>query len=416
MAAPVRPLFVSTYPPEACGLATFTKDTADAVDRAAGEAVSAVAAIERIAPIPTTDPRVTHVIDHRRPEAYAFAAEVASDGPCDVVSIQHEFGLYPGDWGCRILDFAAGCTKPIVTTFHTLLPEPAAAPRRIVRELAARSRRVVVMTRIAARLLETDYGVDPEAVRIIPHGVPPVPFGRDDARHAPRDESLQAALGLAGRRLICTFGLINRGKGLEHMIRGLPAVVAACPEVLYLVVGATHPQVKLQEGEVYREGLADLARSLGVGDHVRFVNRYLDLPELLAHLQACDVFVTPYPGKDQIASGTMAYAMAVVGAVISTPYLYAQEMLAGGRGILVPFSDSDSLARAAIRLLTDDRMRARTQRKAFRYVRPMFWPNVGRSYHDLFERVATEDRRRARRDARSQPSAPALVALHGEAR
>ena len=417
MVAPVRPLFVSTYPPEACGLATFTKDTADAVDLAAGQAVSSVAAIERIAAIPTSDPRVTHVIDNRRPEAYAFAAEVANDGPCDVVNLQHEFGLYPGDWGCRILDFAAACTKPIVTTFHTLLPEPQPAPRRIVRELAARSRRVVVMTRIAARLLEEDYGVDPDSVRIIPHGVPPVPFGRDDPRHPSRDDSLQESLGLAGRRLICTFGLINRGKGLEHMIRGLPAVVAACPEVLYLIVGATHPQVKLQEGEVYREGLAELARSLGVGDHVRFVNRYLSLPELLAHLQACDVFVTPYPGKDQIASGTMAYAMAVVGAVISTPYLYACEMLADGRGILVPFSDSDSLARAAILLLTDDRLRMQTQQKAYRYVRPMFWPNVGRSYHDLFGRVAAEDRRPTPRDVRSESSASALVtAIHGEAR
>ena len=417
MLAPVRPLFVSTYPPEACGLATFTKDTADAVDLAAGQAVSSVAAIERIATIPTNDPRVTHVIDNRRPEAYTFAAEVANDGPCDVVNLQHEFGLYPGDWGCRILDFAAACTKPIVTTFHTLLPEPQPAPRRIVRELAARSRRVVVMTRIAARLLEEDYGVDPDSVRIIPHGVPPVPFGRDDPRHPSRDDSLQESLGLAGRRLICTFGLINRGKGLEHMIRGLPAVVAACPEVLYLIVGATHPQVKLQEGEVYREGLAELARSLGVGDHVRFVNRYLSLPELLAHLQACDVFVTPYPGKDQIASGTMAYAMAVVGAVISTPYLYACEMLAEGRGILVPFSDSDSLARAAILLLTDDRLRMQTQQKAYRYVRPMFWPNVGRSYHDLFGRVAAEDRRPTPRDVRSESSASALVtAIHGEAR
>jgi glycosyltransferase involved in cell wall biosynthesis len=383
-----RPLFISTYPPEKCGLATFTKDSADAVDLVAPEPVCSIVAIQKTGELYYGDPRVVDVIDNRRQRAYKRAAEMANDGPCDLVSLQHEFGLFPGPWGVDVLDFVRDCQKPVVTTFHTMMAQPEWLPEHLIQMIAARSEAVVVMTHSAASLLGDVYGVTGPKVHVIPHGVPDIAI--DD------EGSAKARLDLAGKQVICSFGLINRGKGLEHMIQAMPQIVTICPDAVYIVVGATHPQVKLHEGEAYRESLIAMAETFGVGGHVKFVNSFLSLAALAQYLQACDVFVTPYPGKDQIASGTLAYALSAGCATISTPYLYAQEVLAEGRGQLVPFADSEALANATIRFLTDAPFRAETRGKAYEYAKPMAWPSVGRQYAKLFGQVkkAADGRRR----------------------
>ncbi len=389
-----RTLFVSTFPPEACGIATFTQDSVDAVDLASGGAPASVFAIERGQRQRYDDRRVAHVVRNDEQGSYRRAALAADAGPYDVVSLQHEFGLYPGDWGRDVLELVTQCRKPIITTLHTLISSPPKAARDVIRALVERSKGIVVMTNAAAALLSKGYGPFTTPVRVIPHGVPIV--------HRQYDAACKARLGLTGRRVLVTFGLISRGKGLEAMIDAMPAVLRRCPEAMYLIVGATHPKVKEHDGESYREGLIAKVEALGLSDAVRFVNRFVELPELMTYLGACDVYITPYPGEDQIASGTLAYAMAAGRPIVSTPYVYAREMLADGRGLLVPFGDIAAMAEATLRYLEDGPLERRTRRAAYAYAIPMRWKVVGATYLRFFDEILA-DRAAAKPARRTGP-------------
>ena len=314
----------------------------------------------------------------------------------DVVSIQHEYGIWGGDDGAYVLDFVRALRIPSIATLHTVLQHPTARQRAILTELIERVDMTVVMSRSAARLLETAYGVDARRVEIVPHGVPELPLV--DPVH------LKAGLGIEGRDVILSFGLLGPGKGYELALDALPAVAAARPSVTYVVVGATHPDLLRSEGEAYRDSLVAQVARLGIEDHVRFVDRYVGHQELMHWLEAADVFVTPYPNLDQIVSGTLSYAMGAGRTVVSTPYAYAAELLADGRGILVEPGSASGLASAITEVLTDDVLRRETGRRAYDHTRDMVWSAVGAKYHGLFNALAGASRPPAR--------ASSLAAVH----
>ena len=371
----VRTAFVSTYPPRHCGIATFTSDLA------ANSSNREVVALHPPEEAATKYPiEVHHRIRKDELDDYRRTAEALSR--CvGVVSIQHEYGIWGGEDGGYVLDFVRALRVPSVTTLHTVLQHPTPGQRAVLSELATRTDATVVMSKSAADLLTSVYGVDRRRIIVIPHGVPELPFVDP--------VTVKPSLGVEGRKVILSFGLLGPGKGYELALAALPDVVAAHPEVLYVVVGETHPDLLRREGEAYREGLVATVARLGLGGHVRFVDRYVGRVELTKWLEAADVFVTPYPNLDQIVSGTMSYAMGAGRAIVSTPYAYASELLADGRGVLVPPASPVALAAAVNELLADPDLRAAIGGRAYAHSRRMIWSAVGGEYRDLFASVAT---------------------------
>ena len=381
---PPRALFLGSYPPRECGIATFTKDMVDAYDRAVGFSSPVIAIDEPGAEVRRYPPEVVARIAEDKRESYVAAAEFVNTFPVELVNIQHEYGLFGGERGEWLVDFMRALEKPVVLTLHTVLPDPEESYLRVTRELCKHATKVVALSETGRHLLETTYGIDPRSLGAIHHGVPDVPFQDTSAA--------KASFGIGQRTTISTFGLISRGKGLEYAIEAMRDVVKRHPEALYLILGETHPVVRRQEGESYRESLIAMVREYGLNYNIQLVDKYLDFDEVVSYLAATDIYLTPYLNPAQIVSGTLAYAVGCGKAIISTPYLYAQELLAHNRGFLCEFRDAASIALRLNMLLDDPSLRRATERRAYRFGRQMTWPHVAAAYEQLFSELCPEGR------------------------
>jgi len=366
---------VGTYPPNLCGIGTFTHDLSDAVISADENVHATVVAMTDDAFSHDHPERVRFQIRRGIQDDYVRAADFINESDTRLVSIQHEYGIFGGRDGSHILTFLSELRKPSIATLHTVLDRPTTTQRAVVQELARRCERLVVMSHLAVELLESSYAIPRETIRVIPHGIPDIRAGERDAS--------KAHVGLADRRVLLTFGLLGPSKGIEVVIRALPGLVAEFPDLIYVVAGVTHPEVKRRAGEEYRASLQAEVDSLDLHDHVVFRNQFLSTPELCRYLQATDIYVTPYPHEAQITSGTLAYAMGSGAAPVSTPYWYAKEVLAEGRGHLFGIDDAAELGDVLRTLLSDPDEMERTRRSAYAYSRKMIWPQVGADYVEL---------------------------------
>lgn len=391
-------LFLGSFPPRECGIATFTKDVVDSYDAFFGAKSKIVAIDEPGADVRAYPTKVIARLVQTDRSSYIETARFINADACEVLNIQHEYGLFGGDDGEWIVDLIAAVTKPVIVSLHTVLPEPSLNHLHVARKICATASTVVVLSQTGRDILVRRYGIDESKIRVIHHGVPDVPFRQT--------EGPKASFGFGARMVISTFGLINRGKGLEFAIEAMREIVKGHPEALYLILGQTHPVIRRHEGETYRESLQASIAEYGLENNVKLVDHYLEFNELLNYLQATDIYLTPYLNPVQIVSGTLAYAIGCGKAVVSTPYLYAEELLAHGRGFLVDFRDAASIAETITSLLDDPDLRRSTERRAYRFGRQMTWQHVAQDYGRLFAELAPRRERLAAR-ARAPVALPA---------
>ena len=362
---PMRMALVGTFAPRKCGIATFTTDLFEKLrEFHPGIGVDVHALDDGRSAMPPR--RSAHTIRDNDLADYARAARRINESGVDAVWIQHEYGIFGGPDGEMVCEFVDRLAAPLILTLHTVLSEPTPRQYAILRHLVTRASQIMVMSQHSRDLLVEQYGAPAHVLSVIEHGAPDRPFGRQEA--------FKSRLGLAGRKVLTTFGLLGPGKGLEHAIRAMPAIVELHPETLYRIVGATHPNLVAHEGEAYRNGLMALAEELGVAGHIAWDNRFLHTPELLDQLEACDIYLTPYPGLQQSTSGTLSYAVALGKAVVSTPYVHARELLVDGLGCLIEAGSSAAIASAVNALLDDPERLVATQRRAWARGREMIWP------------------------------------------
>jgi glycosyltransferase involved in cell wall biosynthesis len=380
-----RIAFVGNSLPRRCGIATFTTHLRNAVASLRPGLETCIVAMTDNGHAYDYPPGVRLEIEENKIEDYAHAADVLNRGQYDVVSLQHEFGIFGGEAGEHVLTLLNRLTMPVVTTLHTVLSQPSRVQRGVTGRIVDVSSGLVVMSEKERDVLQKVYDVPAKKIDVIPHGIP-------DSAFAEPDEA-KALLGFEGRAVILTFGLLSPNKGIEYVIDAMPAILRSRPDAVYVVLGATHPNLVREKGEAYRESLVSRARVLGVHDHVAFLDQFVDQTTLLSFISMCDVYVTPYLNQNQMTSGTLAYSFGSGKAVVSTPYEHAAELLADGRGILVPFADAQAIGIEVAGLLTDDEKRNAMRRRAFASSRSMTWDRAAERYYTAFDHARGGERK-----------------------
>jgi glycosyltransferase involved in cell wall biosynthesis len=376
---PVKIAVIGNHLPRQCGIATFTTDLCDAIAGEYGAAQVSVVAVNDGHSSYSYPERVRFEIGEGDLASYRAAADFLNMSNVNLVCLQHEFGIFGGISGSHIIELLKHLKMPVITTLHTVLRDPNLDQRAVMREIAARSERLIVMSQYSSRVLQEVFKVPPEKIDLIPHGIPDLPFEQPDV--------YKESFYCQGKSVLLTFGLLSPNKGFESVIQAMPSILSIHSSAVYLIAGATHPHIRVREGDRYRLELQAMAKSLGVERQVLFVNRFVSPHEMAALVGAADIYITPYCHEAQAVSGTLAYAMGAGKAIISTPYWHAAELLDQGRGALVPFEDPAAIATATIALLANHEARQAMRERAYLYARPMIWKRVAQSYMAVFVRA-----------------------------